>query len=106
VPHCTVGLSVSFGMGLPIAATASARSTTIPATLMVWADSEAALASAWAMAAERPAFSSSVDWEVRVGTGHGSERVGVSLGDPERDAAHFVDLGDDTADRRLMLGVC
>jgi hypothetical protein len=31
--------------------------------LMVWAGGQAALASAWAMAAERPAFSSSVDWE-------------------------------------------
>ena len=42
----------------------------------------------------------------RVGAGHGSERVGVSLGEPERDAAQFVDLGDDAADRHLMLGVC
>jgi len=41
-----------------------------------------------------------------VGTGHGSERVGVSLGEPERDAAQFVDPGDDAADRHLMLGVC
>src|SRR5258706_3618859 len=50
-------------LGLPIAASATARSTTIPAMLMVWACGQAALASAWAMAAERPAFSSSVDWE-------------------------------------------
>ena len=50
-------------LGLPIAASASGRSTTIPATLMVWAGGQAALASAWAMAAVRPAFSSSVDWE-------------------------------------------
>ncbi len=50
-------------LGLPIAASASARSTTIAATLMVRAGGQAALASAWAMAAERPAFSSSVDWE-------------------------------------------
>jgi hypothetical protein len=40
------------------------------------------------------------------GAGHGSERVGVSLGEPERDAAQFVDLGDDAADRHLMRGVC
>jgi hypothetical protein len=58
------------------------------------------------MAAERPAFSSSVDWERRAATGHGSERVGVSLGEPERDAAQFVELGDDAADRHLMPGVC
>jgi hypothetical protein len=93
-------------LGLPIAASATARSTTIPAMLMVWAGGQAALASAWAMAAERPAFSSSVDWERRAATGHGSERVGVSLGEPERDAAQFVELGDDAADRHLMPGVC
>jgi hypothetical protein len=48
-------------LGLPIAASAWARSTTIPATLMTWTGGQAALASAWAMAAERAAFSSSVD---------------------------------------------
>jgi len=90
-------------LGLPIAASATARSTTIPAMLMVWACGQAALASAWAMAAERPAFSSSGGLGERAGTGHGSERVGVSLGEPERDAAQFVDLGDDAADRHLML---
>jgi hypothetical protein len=48
-------------LGLPIAASAWARSTIIPATLMTWAGGQAALASAWAMAAQRAAFSSSVD---------------------------------------------
>ncbi len=48
-------------LGLPIAASAWARSTTVPATLMVWAGGQAALASAWAMAVERAVFSSSVD---------------------------------------------
>src|SRR5713101_1223811 len=38
---------------LPIAASALARSTTIPATLMTWVGGQAALISAWAMAAER-----------------------------------------------------
>jgi thioredoxin reductase (NADPH) len=46
---------------LPITASASARSITIPATLITWAGGQAALASAWLMAAERAACSSAVD---------------------------------------------
>ncbi len=42
---------------------AARAASAVAATLMVRAGGQAALASAWAMAAERPAFSSSVDWE-------------------------------------------
>jgi hypothetical protein len=45
---------------LPITASASARSITMPATLMTWADGQAAWTSAWAIAAERASCSSSL----------------------------------------------
>ncbi len=90
-------------LGLPIAASASARSTTIPATLMVWAGEQAALGQCLGDGRGVAGLLLLGGPGGRVGTGHGSERVGVRLGEPERDAAQFVDLGDDAADRHLML---
>ena len=40
-----------------------------------------------------------------VGVGHRQERVRVRVGQPQRDVPQLIHLGDDPADRHLMLGV-
>ena len=93
-------------LGLPIAASASARSTTIAATLMVRAGGQAALASARAMAAERPAFSSSVDWEsvwAPVTALNASASASASRSAMPRSSSTSVMM---RPIRHLMLGAC